>query len=197
MIRPTWPLAWFMRVLFLALVVLGCFAQPARAAADKSEKIVIGPRAPWVDLAPDSRPGAGAPPGSALGDVYDEISDEQIHVRPVAERGLGARMFTTAHYTRTRRHIVTSSGVERASELRFEVDRTGIRPRRHCEDGAPDEVTRRRGARSSRPQVRMWRKADGAVPGLGLEHHRARREERHGGPRRVRLRSDHAPLLRR
>ena len=125
MTRPTWPLARFMRVLFLALVVLGCFAQPARAAANKaakSEKIVTGPRAPWVDLAPDSRGGAGAPPGSALGDVYDEISDEQIHVRPVAERGLGARMFTTAHYTRNRRHIVTSSGVERASELRFEVD---------------------------------------------------------------------------
>ena len=47
MIRPTWPLARFMRVLCLALVVLGCFAQPARAAADtadtaaKSERVVI------------------------------------------------------------------------------------------------------------------------------------------------------------
>ncbi len=44
MTRPTWPLARFMRVLFLALVVLGCFAHPARAAADKaakSERVVI------------------------------------------------------------------------------------------------------------------------------------------------------------
>jgi transglutaminase-like putative cysteine protease len=119
--RSSHPPTRIVRVL-AAIVWVALIVIAPRANAAPADKVVVRPRAAWVDLAPDSRLAAGDPPKAAIGDVYDELSDEQVHVSSLGERGAAAHLFTTARYERKRRHIVTGSGVERASELRFSFD---------------------------------------------------------------------------
>lgn len=110
---------------FASHVVVAFFVVTAAesvAHAAPEDSVEAGPRPAWVDVAREMP--EGAPRAAATGDVYDELSDEQVHVHAPTKPRPGRRPITTERYVRTRRHIVTGTGVERASELRFSFDPT-------------------------------------------------------------------------
>ena len=150
------PILNLLRIV-IAFFTFACLARSAGAAP--GDNVAVGPRPSWVDVAPDTRPGKGPPRPSAIGNVYDEISDEQIHVRPRGEGGHSARIYTTARYVRTRTHIVTGSGVERASELRFSFDPSYERLVFHSIRIIRDGVAR---DALDLPQIRVFSEESGA-----------------------------------